>query len=86
MYEIEAIVTVATPTELKLAGNCPAVWLQAPGFRSTEIARKLAPGKALEAIQEPTQYSEIPGNRGFWPNLQVGDRVILRLFFAGESR
>jgi hypothetical protein len=32
MYDIEAIVTVATPTELKLKANWPLVWLQAPGF------------------------------------------------------
>jgi hypothetical protein len=43
MYDIEAIVTVATPTELKLKANWPLVWLQAHG--SIEIQRQLLAGE-----------------------------------------
>lgn len=63
MYEIEATVTTATPTELKLTANCPLVWLQAsgPGFAlgSTEIARQLEPGETLEPLHEPVQKLEL---------------------------
>jgi hypothetical protein len=37
-------------------------------------------------LAESVQQIEIDGNRANWPNLQVGDRVIVRLFFPGESR
>jgi hypothetical protein len=76
--DIEAFVTTATPTELKLTGNWPLVWLQAP--QSTQILRKLLPGKSLESPAGPFQRMEIGGNRGAWPKLQLGDRVIVRCF------
>jgi hypothetical protein len=85
MYDIEATVQIVTPIELILSGNCPLAWLHALGVRSTEIVGKLSPGETVEAIQEPTEWSEVPANRGYWPDLQVGDRVVVRLFFASES-
>ena len=33
-----------------------------------------------------TERRELPGNRGFHPELQLNDRVVVRLFFSGESR
>ncbi|MGA8658840.1 MAG: hypothetical protein WB586_22120 [Chthoniobacterales bacterium] len=89
MYRIEAIVTTATPTELKLTGNYPLVWLQALGptaLGSTEIERQLLPDEAFDSLGEPVEQKEILGNRGNWPNLQRGDRVIVRCYFPGESR
>jgi len=90
MYEIEATVTTATPTDLKLTANCPVVWLQAsgPGFAlsSTEIARVLAPDETLEPLNEPVQKLELPYNRSLHPNLNLGDRVVLRCYFGGETR
>jgi hypothetical protein len=50
MYEIEAIVTTATPTELKVTGDWPLDWLQAPGIRSIEIQRKVLP---IESLHSP---------------------------------
>jgi hypothetical protein len=40
MYDIEATVMTATPTELKLTASWPLDWLQAPN--SIEIQRKLS--------------------------------------------
>ena len=77
-FDVEAIVTKATDTELKLTGNWPLAWLQAP--QSTQIQRKLRPGEAFESVWEQTQRSEIGGNRANWPDLRVGDRVIVRCF------
>jgi hypothetical protein len=84
MYDIEAIVTTATPPELKLTGNWPLDWLQVPN--SIEIRRKLSRGEVWEPPPGPAQRMEIGGNRAFWPNLQVGDHVIVRCFLKGESR
>src|SRR5258708_9764534 len=47
MYEIAATVTTAVPTELKLTGNWPVDWLQAPGIRSIEIQCKLLANESL---------------------------------------
>jgi hypothetical protein len=89
MYEIEATVTTATPTELNLTANCPVAWLQALGstfaLGSTEIARQLAPGETVEPLDERVQQRELPFNQSFYPNLKVGDRVIVRCYFGGES-
>jgi hypothetical protein len=85
MYEIEATVRIIAPVEVILGGNCPLTWLHAPGIRSTEIARKLSPDEIVSPVQEPTKWSEIPANRGHWTDLQVGDRVVVRLFFSSES-
>ena len=86
MYDVEATVRIVAPVEVILGGNCPLTWLHAVGTRSTEIVRKLSPDEIVSAVQEPTEWSEIPANRGHWSDLQVGDRVIVRLFFAGESQ
>ena len=86
MYDIEATVRIIAPIEVVLGGNCPSAWLHAPGTRSTEIVRKLSPDESVSAVEEPTEWSEIPANRGHWTNLQVGDRMLVRLFFAGESQ
>ena len=86
MYEIEATVRIVSPVEVILGGNCPVDWIHALGTRSTEIIRKLSSDETISAIQEPTEWSEIPANRGHWTDLRVGDRVVVRLFFAGESK
>ncbi len=86
MYEIAATVTTATPTELKLTGNWRVDWLQEPGFRSIEIQRKLLANESLGSPLVAVREEEILGNRANWPNLQLGDRVIVRCFFPGESR
>ncbi len=78
MYDIEAIVTTATPTELKVTGNWPLIWLQV--LNSTEIQRKLSRGEVWEPPPGPVQRMEIAGNRALWPNLQVGDHVIVHCF------
>lgn len=86
MYDIVATVSTATLTELKLTGDWPLDWVQAPGIRSTEIQRKLSPEETISPPEAPVVNQEIPGNRARWPDLKVGDRVIVRIFFAGESR
>ena len=86
MYEITAMVTTAAATELKLTGNWPVDWLQAPGTRSIEIQRKLLANENLGSPLVALREEEILGNRANWPNLQLGDRVIVRCFFPGESR
>ena len=75
MYDIEATVTNPVPTNLKVIGNWPKVWLQLP--KSTKILGKLMPHEVWRATEVETQRLEIsiPGN---WPNLQVGDRVLVR--------
>jgi hypothetical protein len=85
MYDIEAIVTIATPTELKFTGNWPIDWLQVPE-KSTEVLRKLSPGEVLSPPSGPFQQMELSGNRAFRPNLQLGDHIVVRCFFRGESR
>ncbi len=85
MHEIAATVTTAAPTELKLTGNWPIDWLQAPGIRSIEIQRKLLANESLGSPFVAVREEEILGNRANWPNLQLGDRVIVRCFFPGEK-
>ena len=86
MYDIEATVRIVAPVEVILGGNCPLDWIHASGPRSTEIVRKLPSAETINATQEPTEWSEIPANLGQWTDLQVGDRVVVRLFFAGENQ
>ena len=83
MYEIEVIVTTLTRTELKLTANWPLFWLQAPG--SIEILRKLLPGETVPRLKESAKRSEFPVNSSVRSNLQLGDRLIVRCFFKGES-
>src|SRR5215472_15874437 len=86
MYDVEATVRIVTPVEIILGGNCPLVWIHVSGTRSTQIVRKLSSDETINATQEPTEWSEIPANLGHWTDLQGGDRVVVRLFFAGESQ
>jgi hypothetical protein len=51
MYDIKATVTKATETDVRLTGDWPQDWLQAPGSTgSTEILRKLIPGEVFEFL------------------------------------
>ena len=84
MYEIEVIVTTLTRTELKLTANWPLFWLQVPG--SVEILRTLLPGEIVPPVNVSVKRLEFPVNGGFRSNLQLGDRLIVRCFFKGESR
>ena len=84
MYEIEVIVTTLTRTELKLTANWPLFWLQVPG--SVEILRTLLPGEIVPPLNVSVKRLEFPVNGGFRSNLQLGDRLIVRCFFKGESR
>jgi hypothetical protein len=86
MYEIEATVRIVSPVEEILGGNCPLNWIHATSTRCTEIVRKLSSDEAINVTQAPTEWSEIPVNRGHWADLQVGDRVVVRLFFVSESQ
>jgi hypothetical protein len=80
----EATVTLLTPNELKLTANWPLRWLEASG--SIEVQRKLEPGETLTAVKGLTQHSEVGIYQRAWPNLAVGDRVIVQCFLQGESR
>ncbi|HTD16580.1 MAG TPA: hypothetical protein VK673_15460 [Chthoniobacterales bacterium] len=82
MFDIEATVTVATPTELKLTADWPIRWLEALG--GSEIQRKAVPNEKLPAFDGTVKRLEIAGNRAEWPNLSVGDHVIVRCFVEGE--
>jgi hypothetical protein len=86
VYDIVATVTKDTQDELKLTGAWPLDWWQAPGVRSYEIVRKLLPGETVPPPAVPVITQEILGNRARWPDLRVGDQVIVRIFFPGESR
>jgi hypothetical protein len=80
--EVEATVTTATATELKLTANWPLVWLQAPG--STTIVRKLSPGEVFENRDGPFQRSEIGGYIAR-RDLKLGDRVIVECYFPSGA-
>jgi hypothetical protein len=87
MYDIEATVTKSTPSELKLTGNWPLDWLQAPE-KSTEVIAELLPGQTEPPPSGPVQRLEILGNRALRPNLQLGDRVVVTfpIFDVSVSR
>ena len=89
MYDIAAIVTISTPTELQLTGNWPVDWLQAANLlalNSTEILRKLSPDESEPPFFGLTEERTIPVNRNLHPDLNLGDRVIVRCFLLSESR
>jgi hypothetical protein len=74
MYEIEVTVTTSIPTELRLTGNWPRVWLQGPG--SVEIRKgfgRQIPGSS-KLDRRPTAVTKSPkGNTfinfgGVYPN------------------
>jgi hypothetical protein len=77
MFDIEATVTVATPTELKLTADWPIRWLEALG--DYEIQRKVALKEILPEFDGTVKRFEISGDQARWPNLCVGDHVIVRL-------
>jgi hypothetical protein len=83
MFDIEATVTVATPTELKLAADWPIRWLEALG--GWEIQRKVAVKEILPEFDGTVKRLEIAGDRARWANLCVGDHVIVRCFIEGEQ-
>jgi hypothetical protein len=80
--DIEATVTTATATEMKLTANRPLVWLQAVG--STTILRKLWRGEVFENLEGPFQRQEIGGYQAR-PDYRLGDRVIVRLYFPSGA-
>ena len=82
MFDIEATVTVATPTELKLTADWPFRWLEALG--GYEIQRKVAINDILPEFDGTVKRLEIAGERARWPNLCVGDRVNRALFYRGR--
>ena len=82
MFDIEATVTVATPTELKLTADWPIRWLEALG--GYEIQRKVTVKEILPEFDGTVKRLEIAGDRARWPNLCVGDHVIVRCFIEGE--
>jgi hypothetical protein len=84
MFDIEATVTETGPTVLKLTGDWPVDWLRETGTRTMEIQRELLHAEILEIPSVPTERAQINGDRGNWPKLHVGNRVVVRCFFPGE--
>jgi hypothetical protein len=85
MYEIVATVTTATPTGFMLMGHWPLRWWQARHTRFILIQRRLLPNETLPGPEEPVIEEEISVDRDRWQDLEVGDRVIVRAFWPGES-
>jgi len=83
MFEIEAIVTRSTRTELKLTANWPLIWLRKPGC--LEIERNLLAGEIVPPLKSFVERSELPVDRGLLWNLQLGDLALVRCFLKGES-
>ena len=84
--DIEATVTRATDKGLKVRAKWPLAWLQATGptaLGSTTILHKLLPGQVFENPPGAFQEQEI-GNFPPKPDLRVGDRVMVRLYFPGD--
>ena len=82
MFDIEATVTAASPTELKLTADWPIRWLEASG--GYEIQRKVVLQEILPEFDGTVKRLEIVGDRARWPKLCVGDHVIVRCFIEGE--
>ena len=85
MYEIVATVTTATPSGFKLMGHWPLRWWQARRTRFIMIQRRILPNETLPGPDEPVIEEEISVDRDRWQDLEVGDRVIVRAFWPGES-
>jgi len=85
MYEIVATVRTATPTGLKLMGHWPLRWWQARYTRFIMIQRRLLPNESLPGPQEPVIEDEISIDGHRWQGLEIGDQVIVRAFWPGES-
>ena len=85
MYDIIGTVTTVAPTEFRLMGHWPLRWWQARCIRFTMIQRRLLPDETLPWPKEPVIEEEICVDRDRWKDLEVGDRVIVRAFWPGES-
>jgi len=83
MFEIEAIVTTSTRTQLKLTANWPLIWLEKPGY--IQIERDLSPNEIVPALNSFVERSELSVDRELLWNLQPGDRVLIQCFLKGES-
>ncbi len=79
------MITRTGPTVLRLTADWPVDWLREPGIRTMGIQRELLRGETLELPSVPTERVEIDGNRVNWPKLWVGNRVVVRCFFPGET-
>ena len=55
-------------------------------LNSTEIQRNLLPDESGPPFSRLAEEHTIPVNRNFHPGLKLGDRVIVRCLFPGESR
>jgi hypothetical protein len=82
MFEIEAIVTTSTRTQLKLTANWPLIWLEKPGY--IQIERDLSPNEIVPALNSFVERSELSVDRELLWNLQLGDRVLVHCFLKGE--
>jgi hypothetical protein len=82
MFDIEATVTVATATELKVTADWPIRWLEATG--GFDIQHKVVLKEILPEFDGTVKRLEIAADRARWPNLCVGDHVIVRCFPEGE--
>lgn len=85
MYDIIGTVTTVAPTEFRLMGHWPLRWWHARCTRFTVIQRRLLPNETLPWPQEPVIEEEICVDRDRWQDLEVGDRVIVRVFWPGEA-
>jgi len=74
-FYVEAKVTKATETELKLSAHWPLTWRQL--VKSMTIERRLDPDEVYDALGYGlTQFDDLPYEpRSAWPNLRVGDSV-----------
>jgi hypothetical protein len=82
MFEIEAIVTTSTRTQLKLTANWPLMWLQKLGY--IQIERDLLPNEIVPPLNSFVERSELSVDRELLWNLQLGDRVLIHCFLKGE--
>jgi hypothetical protein len=81
--DIHATVTTSTETELKLTAKWSVVWLQGGG--STTIVHKLLPDEIEQEPGGAFQEMEIGGYQPR-PDLGVGERFLLTLYFPSGSR
>jgi hypothetical protein len=84
MYEIEATVTKATPSELELTADWPLAWWHVEG--SSELGCTLEAGEVLPALREPVKRGAFAYSRELHPELERGERVIVRCYLKGEAR
>jgi hypothetical protein len=82
MFELDAIVTTSTRTELKLTANWPHIWLQKPGF--IQIERNLLPNEAVPLLDSFIERSELPVYRELLWDLRLDDRVLIICFLKDD--